>query len=361
MTTYQPEVHAPEGTMANDQSYPSRLSRQSHQKQLIGGQTIADKRLSSYQKRSAEALRLEFDLLTDRLGISPLLFVTLTFPNPVPDRKACQTYHNQFQKLILEKHFCYGFTVFGRGETGRPHLHVIVVGTGAADFRSDFDFGAWHSSQAEQKLWKQSGHSNHGSGQRWRDMTARYTASASPELRAAWKLLQDASAQYGFGRINALPIENQKACGLYLASHITDGFRENNREDRRIRRVRFWGGFPRKVTQPFYRVTKGSTRWRGKLAFCADVLGFTEFDDFSKCFGPHWFIHLKGIIRRVPIPVAEASLLTSNLSLHLLTFYKRKIKEIETELLDRLLQYGGETQSTNLKDDQNQITRSVNR
>jgi hypothetical protein len=87
-------------------------------------------------------------------------------------------------------------------------------------------------------------------------------------------------------------------------------------------------------------MTNGSRRWRGKVAFCARVLGFNDFDDFAKCFGPRWFPYLKGIIRMVPIPIAEASLITPNIPLNTLKLFRKSVTKIETELLDRLERFG---------------------
>jgi hypothetical protein len=137
-----------------------------------------------------------------------------------------------------------------------------------------------------------------------------------------------------------LPVRVPAACGKYMAKCITSSYRENHPEDQGSRRLRFWGNYPRKVSPQFYRMTKGSRRWRGKLAFCAHVLGFQEYGDFEKCFGPRWFIHLKAIIRLVPIPIAEASLHTRNLPLNLLQNFRQPVAKIKTELLDRLERFG---------------------
>ncbi len=168
-------------------------------------------------------------------------------------------------------------------------------------------------SQRTERLWRESGRVNDTAEAEWRENSERYNASASTDIKNAWNALTKAGQRCGFGRTNALPIKNATATGFYLAKCITNGFRERNPEDQGIRRVRFWGNYPRKVSPKFYRLTKGATRWRGKMAFCARVLGFEDFDDFAKCFGPQWFIYLKRIIRLVPIPVAEASLISPNL------------------------------------------------
>jgi hypothetical protein len=313
---------------------------------LKGGDIGSDKTLTSTQKRSAEALRLEFELLTDAHGLEPLLFITPTFPDPLPGPGRHEAIYEKYRKYFLHKHFRFGLTVFDRSESGRPHYHIIAVGAKAADYRNGFDFEAWHASRVAEKKWNASGHTDQAAKQMCREMTAKYTASASPELRAVWTLLDEESSRFGFGRVNAVPIENPEAAGKYLASCVTTGFRLKHPEDRKPRRVRYWGKFPRKVTLPFYRVTKNSTHWRGKLAFCGHVLGFTEFGDFPACFGRFWFIHLKGIIQLVPTPIAEASLLTSNLPNALLARFRRQVNRVETELLGRLDRYGNQPQPT---------------
>jgi hypothetical protein len=307
---------------------------------LRGGDAVNQRPLTSAQKRSAEGLRLEFDCLIAQVGIKPLLFLTVTFADPVPGRITREIRYLRFRKYFLELKFKFGFTVFDRSPTGRPHYHLILVGGSGTDFHTGFNFDAWDASQFAHQMWIESSRADRAAEQRWRALTSTYIASVSDDLRDVWSQFQDASRQYELGRINAMPIKNRIACGLYLAGGVTNGCRRNHKDDRGIRRVRFWGNFPRKVTQPFYRVTKGSTRWRGKLAFCAHVLGFTEFNEFKNCFGPRWFIHLKGIIRVVPTAIAETSLLTPNLPLNLLEAHREKIKKIEIELLDRLERYG---------------------
>jgi hypothetical protein len=313
---------------------------------LKGGDTSSSHHLTSAQKKSAEVLRLELELLPVHEGIQRLLFVTLTFSNPLPDRKHRNACYLKFRKYFLEKKFQYGVTILDRSETKRPHFHMIVVGNQDCDFRTGFDFGAWDASCAAEQRWNNSARTDHAAGQQWRALTAKYTGGASHELRAVWNILSEIAESFGFGRINALPIKDPIAYARYLAKCVTNGFRENHSEDRGIRRYRFWGNFNRKVTLPFYRLTRGATRWRGRLAFCGAMLGFTDLDDFKKCFGPQWFIHLKGIIRTVPVPIAEASLQTTNLPLNLLATHQQKIKKIETELLGRREQYGYRPQTT---------------
>lgn len=312
---------------------------------LTGGDTASNRQLTSAQKKSAESFRLEFDSLVASLGIKPLLFVTLTFAEPVPDRVGREAQCLKFRKSVLEAHFEYGFTVFDRSATGRPHYHFIAVSRSGTDFHTGFDFAAWDAGQAAERKWNKSQHTDHAAERQWRGTVAASVSSAGADLRVAWEVLQAAAERFGFGRINALPIKDAVACGLYLAKCVTNGFRDDHPDDRGVRRVRFWGSFPRRVCLKFQRVTERSTRWRGKVAFCAHVLGFRDFDDFARCFGPRWFIYLKGIIRLVPNRVADASILSPHLPLQLIEEYRSRIEKIETELLDRVERFGRPMQS----------------
>jgi hypothetical protein len=297
-------------------------------------------KLTSAQKKAAELLSLELELLPSHAGIQRLLFITLTFENPVPDRKHREACCLKIRKYLLQKVFQSGVTVLDRSAIGRPHNHVVVVGPKNADYRAGFDFDAWHSSRAAEQRWNESGHTDHAAEQQWRAMTAKYTASATQDLRTVWQSLSEAAQRFGFRRINALPIRHPVKYARYLAGCITNGLRQNHPDDRGARRYRFWGDFPRKVTLPFVRTTRGATRWHGKLAFCARILEFKDYDDFKICFGSRWFIYLRGIFRLVPIRIAEASLLSPNLPLNLLALYRRETKKIETELLDRRERFG---------------------
>jgi len=315
---------------------------------LIGGESAWDTTVPPRLKKSAEALFLEFESLVKSVGIERILFVTLTFADPLPNRKQREAYYFKLRKHLLEKRFSYGITAFDRSESGRPHFHIIVVGGEGATYRGNFDFDAWDASRSAEKKWRQSGHTDQNPERRWRELTAAYLASATPDLAAAWGLFNEEAKRFGFGRVDVKPIQDHTRCGRYFAGIVTKGFRANHLEDQGIRRVRYWGKFPRRVTPKFTRWTLAATRWRGKLAFCAHVLGFTEFADFGKYFGHRWFIYLKGIIRTVPNPVAEASLLTPNLPLGLIHKYDRKIKRIEVELHDRLDRYGRSTPPTSI-------------
>lgn len=296
--------------------------------------------LSSLEKKSAERLRIELELLVKSAGINTLVFVTLTFLEPLPNHQTRNKIYLRFLKLALAQLFRCGVTIFDRSASGRPHFHVVAVGDESKDFRTGFDFQEWRLIRdAENKLSINAKNAT-TTRQRLEQRKRRCSASASPDLKCLTKALEEAAQQAGFGRIHVMPIENEVAYAKYLAQCVTEVFKQNNAEDRRIRRYRFWGDFPRKVTPKFSRLTKGAKRWRGKLAFCAHVLRFAEYSDFEKCFGPRWFIYLKGIIRLVPGPLAEASLVTGNLPLSLITRYSRRIQKIETELLGRLQDYG---------------------
>jgi hypothetical protein len=117
-------------------------------KKLRGGEPRVSKQLTSTQKRSAEALRLEYDLLIDSLGLEQLIFITFTFADPLPERAARDVCYEKLRTNVLLKNYNFGLTVFGRSETGRPHYHVVAVGTEGVDYRTGFDFGAWHAGRA---------------------------------------------------------------------------------------------------------------------------------------------------------------------------------------------------------------------
>jgi len=309
-----------------------------------GGGNAEDTKLTTAQKKTAETLYLELELLPGHVGIERLLIITLTFADPLPSRGCREAAWLKIRKHLLQKLFQFGVTISDRSRSGRPHFHVVVVGAEGVDFRTGFDFGAWDASRAAESKWHDSGHTDHTAETRWRAMTAKYAASAPSALRAEWYELSEAGGKFGFGRINAMPVKDPIAYARYLAGCITDGIRMDHPEDRGIHRVRYWGNFPRKVSPHFYRTTKGATRWRGQVSFCARVLGFDDQGDFKKCFGPRWFIFLKGIIRLVPASIAKASLLSPNLPLDLLAAYRRQLRQIETELLDRVERYGRQPQ-----------------
>lgn len=307
---------------------------------LIGGSTWLDNCLSSNHKRAAEIIRLELNYLLSCVPLDRILIITVTFADPVPNRKIREARISRAIKFLFRRHFLFGVVIFDRSDTGRPHYHVIVVGPESANFRGNFDFAAWDRFSVNEQRWTDSGHADHVAEGLMRDATRRYLASARPELRAVWVLLRQEANRLNLGRVNALPLRNPIAYSKYFARCVTNVYRMGNPEDSGLRRYRFWGGFPRVVMGKFTRLTKGATAWRGKLAFCAHVLDFSDFEDFSKCFGPRWFIYLKGIVRTVPAEIGAASLRTRNLPLPLLNKYRSEVRKIQVELLDRLDRYG---------------------
>ncbi len=72
---------------------------------LCGGDAANGKQLTSSNKRSAEALCLEFNFLIESQGLKRPLFITTTFADPVPDRKAREQIYLNFRKYFLEKYF----------------------------------------------------------------------------------------------------------------------------------------------------------------------------------------------------------------------------------------------------------------
>ncbi len=71
--------HSLDTCFASDTNFSCLLR---HKSLISGGSSVADRRLTPAQKKTAESVRLEFESLIKCVGIDPLLFVTLTFPNP---------------------------------------------------------------------------------------------------------------------------------------------------------------------------------------------------------------------------------------------------------------------------------------
>ncbi|MEI6193803.1 MAG: hypothetical protein WCS42_05680, partial [Verrucomicrobiota bacterium] len=234
-----PGLSKPEGVMSKSRMpfFPTRqqaADQSSHYNTCLlsvnylhGGDSNGLK-LTASNKKAAEVLCLELELLPGHAGVEGLIFITLTFANPVPSRSDRDDCCLKIQKYLLQKLFQYGVTVVDRSPSGRPHYHVIVVGPANASYRDGFDFGAWDASRAAEQKWIDSGHTDHAAEQQWRAMTAKYTASASAELRAVWQVLLEAAQRFGFGRINALPIKDPVAYARYLAGCVTSGIRQNH-------------------------------------------------------------------------------------------------------------------------------------
>jgi hypothetical protein len=316
------------------------ISRLSSNNSLVGGSHWSDSSLNSANKKSAEVLRLELESLPAIIHLNRIVTFTVTFANPVPVRKVRERLITRAVNNLFKRYFTFGVTVFDRSKKGRPHYHIIAVGPDSANFRGAFDFAAWDQSCAAAQRWDDSGRMDQSTEALMRDATRRYSISSTPDLRTLWALLRHEAERSGLGWVNAIPVRNPVAFSKYYARCVTNVFRMKIPEDKGLRRFRFWGDYPRTVTGRFTRRTRGATRWRGSLAFCGQVLGFNDMDDFKKCFGPKWFIFLKGVIRTVPTQIADVSLLSPNIPLQLLRQHRSQIRKLEVELLDRLDRYG---------------------
>ena len=157
-------------------------------------------------------------------------------------------------------------SIVDRSETGRPHFHVsawevklpttalaliLMPGTPVVPPNRDGTIPAIPTTPPRSC---------------WRAKNREYVASATPDLPRHCGRSCRIQQRFGFGQINCVANPDPVAYARYLAKRVTNGVRRfDHPDDRGLRRIRFWGNYPRKVSQPFHLITKdrpaGAASW----------------------------------------------------------------------------------------------------
>jgi hypothetical protein len=171
---------------------------------------------------------------------------------------------------------------------GRPHYHLLVAVEW--DTKADsFDWVAFDACQAERKA--------NGPTPLFRELRARYKASAAPELVALWSLLRKVLPRYGLGRAELLPLRKGKeAISEYVGKYLEAGLTLRRHSWKGCRRVEF----DRRAKEAWLSCTRvfawhspGAIAWRARVGQLGRALGVVDMDGIRRRLGPKWAYRLR--------------------------------------------------------------------
>ena len=166
---------------------------------------------------------------------------------------------------------------------GRPHYHLLVAVEW--DTKPDaFDWAAFDECQRERR--------EHGHTARFRELRARYKASAAPELVALWAVLRKVLPRYGLGRSELLPVrKGEQAIAAYVGKYLEGGLVLRKHSWKGCRRVEFdrrakhdWIA----CSRVFAWHSAGAVAWRKRVGEVAAALGVEDLAGIGRKLGPKW-------------------------------------------------------------------------
>lgn len=174
---------------------------------------------------------------------------------------------------------------------GRPHYHLLV----AVPFDTGPDKLDWEAFDACQQERRANGPTA-----RFREMRARYKASAAPGLVELWPLLRKVLPRYGLGRAELLPLRKGKeAISEYVGKYLEAGLVLRRHSWKGCRRVEFdrrakdaWLA----CTRVFAWHSPGGVAWRTRVGEVAAAIGAVDLDAIRKKLGPKWAYRLREAI-----------------------------------------------------------------
>jgi hypothetical protein len=196
-----------------DNSYLSKDNDRAIWKQTDGDTLERIGKPSGAEAKSAFHLNLNVTSFVEYWGRDHCLFFTITDEDSLHPTNFARRWNH-----YLRRHgewITSFIRVLEPQKQGRPHYHLLVAV--AWDTKPDtFDWQAFDECQKERR--------SNGPTTRFRELRARYKASAAPELVAMWKLLRTVLPRYGLGRAELLPMRKGKeAISLYISKYLAGG------------------------------------------------------------------------------------------------------------------------------------------
>ena len=155
-----------------------------------------------------------------------------------------------------------------------------------------FDWLACDECQQERRL--------NGPTARFRELRARYKASAAPQLVALWALLRKVLPRYGLGRAELLPLRKGKeAISEYVGKYLEAGLIIRRHSWKGCRRVEF----DRRAKSAWLTCTRvfawnslGARAWRNRVSQLGQSLGVTDMEGIRRKLGPRWAYRFRDTI-----------------------------------------------------------------
>src|ERR1035437_1719500 len=241
------------------------------------------------EARLAFQLRLNVAAFVSHWGRNHCLFFTVTDEANLHPTQFARRW-NSF--LVRNGGWIRSFIrVLEPQKQGRPHYHLLVAVPW--DTRPDaFDWAAFDGAQAERKT--------NGPTVLFRELRARYKASAAPELVALWARLRKVLPRYGLGRSELLPVrKGEAAIAAYVGKYLEGGLVIKKHSWKGCRRVEYdrrakvdWIARSR----GFAWDSPGAVLWRSRVGEVGAVLGGQDTDGIKRKVGPKWAYRLRDTI-----------------------------------------------------------------
>jgi hypothetical protein len=244
---------------------------------------------TSAEARSAFHLRLNVAAFIDHWGRNHCLFFTLTDEENLHPTQFARRWNH-----YLRRHGAWIVSfirVLEPQMRGRPHYHVLVAVPW--DTKPDaFNWPAFDGCQSERP--------DHGATVLFRELRARYKASAAPELVAMWSRHRKILPRYGLGRAELLPLRKGKeAVSEYIGKYLEAGLVLKKHAWKGCRRVEFdrrnktgWLA----CTRVFAWHSPGAIAWRTRVAELAQALGVQDMNGIRQKLGAKWAYRLRDVI-----------------------------------------------------------------
>jgi hypothetical protein len=183
------------------------------------------------------------------------------------------------------------FESSNRKKKGRPHYHLLV--SVPWDTRPDrFDWVAFDACQRERL--------SNGPTAAFRELRARYKASAATDLVALWSILRKILPRYGLGPAELLPLRKGKeAISEYVGKYLEAGLTLRKHSWKGCRRVEFdrrakneWLA----CTRIFSWKSPGAKMWRTRIGEVAAALGAVDTQGIRMKLGRSWAYRLRDAV-----------------------------------------------------------------
>jgi hypothetical protein len=246
-------------------------------------------RATGADAKSAFHLRLNVAAFVEHWGRDHCLFFTVTDEDNLNPSLFARRWNSY---LVRNGTWIVSFIrVLEPQQKGRPHYHLLVAVVW--ETRADsFDWDAFDGCQRERRA--------NGYSALFRELRARYKASAAPELVALWSILRKVLPRYGLGRAELLPLKKGKeAISEYVGKYLEAGLILRRHSWKGCRRVEF----DRRAkiawlccTRVFAWNSPGAKAWRARVGELAAAIGVSDLDGIRRKLGVRWAYRLRDII-----------------------------------------------------------------
>jgi hypothetical protein len=285
----QPKRYRLKRLPGSEDLFTSKENNRAYWRQLDGDTLERWGNPSGAEAKSAFHLRLNVASFVEHCGRNHCLFFTVTDEANLHPSQFARRW-NSF--MVRNGSWIVSFIrVLEPQKQGRPHYHLLVAVEW--DTRPDsFDWQAFDECQRERQA--------NGPTPLFRELRARYKASAAPELVAMWSLLRKALPRYGLGRAELLPLRKGKdAISEYIGKYLEAGLVLRRHSWKGCRRVEFdrraklgWLA----CSRVFAWHSPGARAWRTRVGQLAAALGARDMQGIRHRLGLRWAYHLRETI-----------------------------------------------------------------